>query len=51
MVEKRWNIKNNKWGYTINLCVFVALCEEIERLSFPTRSGYGLDHVVVAEDL
>ncbi len=33
------------------LCVFVAWCEEIERRSFPTRSGYGLDHVVVAEDL
>ena len=31
-----------EWGCTINLCVLVALCEETEGLSFPTRSGYGL---------
>ncbi|GEM_PF-6849015 len=29
--------KNKEWGYTINLCVLVALCEEKEVLSFPTR--------------
>ena len=32
-------VKTGKWGYTINLCVLVALCEETEGLSFPTRSG------------
>ena len=31
-----------KLNNTINLCVLVALCEETEGLSFPTRSGYDL---------
>ena len=26
----------------MGICVLVALCEETEGLSFPTRSGYGL---------
>ena len=26
-VYEEWNIKNNQWGYTINLCALVALCE------------------------
>ncbi|HHT9106321.1 MAG TPA: hypothetical protein ACFYD7_10665 [Candidatus Wujingus californicus] len=35
-------VKTGEWGYTINLCVLVALYEETEGLYFPTRSGYGL---------
>ena len=39
-------MKTGKWGYTINLCVLVALCEETEGLSFPTRSGYNMEYTI-----
>ena len=29
--------QGDAWGYTINLCVLVALCEGTEGLSFPIR--------------